>query len=347
MVMRTNRALSLLGVFALVLGFSGAAARADFINFDPDGNNNPNGTGSLPVVTISGFDQAVGNALGVQESAAIANFLAGGPAAGNQFDMYYQATLQGYSGGSPPPPTGINSTFQLTFSLRVREVLTSFTNFGNGGSIATFAAVTPPGGSSDPNYFLRMYYNGAATTAMSNGNLSGLTFQDGQVILDGSPTIKPVDSANFQVAANATGNGPATDTFDKNGVNDYPGINTVVGNGSMVLDFKVNAVDPNFFKSTPSQIEFHLNSSLVVPFDTVDPSGKFRNKDSAVSVGATVPGPLITPNIGTLNGGGSGPDIQFQADANSSIVIIPEPSALSLAGLGLAGLLYKAWARRK
>ncbi len=336
-------------ILAALLGFSGVSVKADLINFDPDGTNNPNGTGSLPAVTISGFDQAVGNALGVGENAAIANFAAGGPAAGNQFDMYYQATLQGYSGGSPPPPTGINSNFQLTFSLRVREVVTSVTSLGNGGEIVTFSAITPPGGSSDPNYFLRMYYNGSATTANTNGNLSGLTFQDGQVILDGTPTIKPVDTANFQI--NGNGNGPATDTFDKNGTNNYPGTTTVVGNGSMVLDFKVNAVDPTFFISTPSQIEFHLNSSLVLPFDTVDPSGKFRNKDSVASLGATVPGALVTPNIGTLNGGSpggpGGPDFQFQADANSTIVIVPEPSVLSLVGMGLAGLFYSVRQRRK
>jgi len=67
------------------VGLAGAWARADFINFDPDGANNPNGTGSLPATTISGFDQAVGNALAVGGNAAIANFVAGGPAAGNQF----------------------------------------------------------------------------------------------------------------------------------------------------------------------------------------------------------------------------------------------------------------------
>src|SRR5438105_1210448 len=105
---RTIRAL-LCGVVATTF------TRADFINFDPDGLNNPNGTGSLPAVTISSFDQAVGNALAVGGVSAIGNFRAGAPAAGNQFEMYYQATLQGYGGGSPPPPNGINSTFQLTF----------------------------------------------------------------------------------------------------------------------------------------------------------------------------------------------------------------------------------------
>jgi len=57
------------------VGLAGAWARADFINFDPDGGNNPNGTGSLPATTISGFDQAVGNALAVGGNAAIANGL--------------------------------------------------------------------------------------------------------------------------------------------------------------------------------------------------------------------------------------------------------------------------------
>jgi len=69
----------LLGLMASV-GLAGAWARADFINFDPDGANNPNGTGSLPATTISGFDQAVGNALAVGGNAVIANFVAGADA---------------------------------------------------------------------------------------------------------------------------------------------------------------------------------------------------------------------------------------------------------------------------
>jgi PEP-CTERM motif len=331
----------------IVLGLAGTSAKADFFNFDPDGLNNPNGTGSLPAVTISGFDQAVGNALGANLNTAIPNFLAGGPAAANQFDLYYQATLQGYTGGSPPNPTGLNDNFQLTFSLRVRETITGVTVLPGGSAFTTFAPVTPPGGPTDPNYFLRMYYNGAATTKLGNGNLSGLTFQDGQVILDATPIIKPGDSGNFQVNGNGSG-GVLTDTFDKAGTNNYSGTTTVVGNGSQVLDFHINAVDPTFFISGPSAIELHLNSSLVTPFDTVDPSGKFRDKDSAASLGLTVPGTPVSPNIGTINGAlpgqGGGTDIQFQADANSSVTVIPEPSSITLVGLGLVGLVGR---RRK
>jgi PEP-CTERM motif-containing protein len=195
-----------------------------------------------------------------------------------------------------------------------------------------------------------MYYNGAASTTLANGNLSGLTFQEGQVILDTTPLFKPIDTGSFHANGNGSG-GVITDTFDKNGTNNYPGITTVVGNGSQVLDFNVNAVDPTFFISTPAQIELHLNSSLITPFDTVDPSGKFRNKDSAVSLGATTPGTLVTPAIGTVNGGGAtgpgGPDIQFQADANASLVVVPEPTAITLIGLGLAGLFGYGWRRKR
>jgi hypothetical protein len=329
--------LLVLGLLACV-SLSGASVRADLINFDPDGTNNPHGTGSLPATTISGFDQAVGNALAAGGNAAILNFLAGGPAAANQFDLYYQAALQGYSGGSPPPPTGINSNFQLTFSIKLREQVTGVTLLPGGGAFTTFAPTTQ-----DATDFFRMYYNGAATTAIGGGNLSGLTFQDGQVILDGTPIVKPGNATNFMINGDGSG-GTLTDTFDKNGINNYPGITTVVGNGSSVLDIVVNAVDPTFFISTAAQIQLHLNSSLVTPFDTVDPSGRFRNKDSAASLGPTIPGTLVTPNIGTVNGGltgqGGGPDIQFQDDANSSVIgVIPEPTAMTLISLGLVGWL--------
>jgi hypothetical protein len=40
-----------LAYLRVLLGFSAASVRADLINFDPDGTNNPNGTGSLSATT--------------------------------------------------------------------------------------------------------------------------------------------------------------------------------------------------------------------------------------------------------------------------------------------------------
>lgn len=320
-------------------------SRAGFFNFDPDGTNNPNGTGSLPAVTITGFDHSVGNSLAASGRSAIANFLAGGPAAGNQFDLYYQATLGGYGGSSPPPPSGINLNYQLTFSMRARETITSVTLVPGGGYSFTFAATTPPGGALDPNYFVRMYYNGAATTALGNGNLSGLTFQDGRVILDATPVIRLSSIGNFTAAGNGSG-GVLIDTFDKSGVNDYPNVTTAVGNGSSVLNFAVNAVDPTFFVSVPSSLELDLDTSLVLPFNTVDPSQQFRNKDSSAGLGVTTPGALITPNIGGINGAspaaGGATDVQFEADANSTLSGnggIPEPAAAATLSFVVLGWL--------
>jgi len=156
------------------------------------------------------------------------------------------------------------------------------------------------------------------------------------------------DTGSFNANDNGSG-GTLIDTFDKNGTNNYPGITSVVGNGSSVIDINVSAVDPTFFISNPTAIQLHLNSSLITPFDTVDPSAKFRNKDTAASLGATVPGTLVTPNIGTVNGDltGGGGDIQFQADANSSLSVIPEPTSITLMGLGLAGLFGYGWRRKR
>ena len=329
-------------IIAAVVAWSvvvGPSAKADFFNFDPDGPNNPNGTGSLPAVTISGFDQAVGNALAVGGNAAIQNFIGG--SGSTTFDLYYQATLQGYSGGSPPSPQGLNSTFQITFSMKVHELVTGFDPLPGGGGVATFATAPVQ----DPSDFLRIYYNGAATTALGNGNLSGLTFQDGQVIFDGTPFAKPGGTGNFAINGNGSG-GVLIDTFDKNGTNNYPGVNTVVGNGGAVVNVAVNAVDPTFFVSGAPFLELRLNSSLVVPFDTVDPSAQFRGKDSAAALGPTVPGSLVVPNIGSINGA-NGLDIQFQADANSSLTVVPEPSTIMLIGVGLLGAFGYGWRKRR
>jgi hypothetical protein len=338
--MNNSRRRQLLLSFATavlaLIALAAITARADSVIFDPDGLFNPNGTGSLPAVSITGFDPAVGNALaqgGIQT-------------VGSVFNMYYQGTLQGYSGGTPPPPTGINGNFQITFSLKVTELVTGIVVPAGGGAIATFQVA--PVQAADT--FFRMYYNGAATTAGTNGNLTGLTFQDGQVILNGIPTLKPGDTGNFQIAGNGPGV-PLLDTFDKNGTNNYPGIATVVGNGSAVIDVDVLAVDPTFFVSAPSALQVHLNTSLVLPFDTVDPSHFFRNRDLNPSIGATAPGTLVIPNIGTVNGV-NGTDMQFQADANASIVgattTVPDGAdTLLLMTIGVLGLLSYGWANRR
>jgi hypothetical protein len=60
---------------------------------------------------------------------------------------------------------------------------------------------------------------------------------------------------------------------------------------------------------------------------------------------------LVTPAIGAVNGGGptgpGGPDIQFQADANASLIAVPEPTTVTLIGLGLASLFGYGWRRKR
>src|SRR5687768_1509384 len=94
-----------------LVGLTSPAAAA-VITFDPDGGAPANGPQA-----IAGLDWAVGNALGDQFSE---------PSQGASFQQLYQATLAGVidTDGLTVAPVGINSTFELTAVLNVRETIT-------------------------------------------------------------------------------------------------------------------------------------------------------------------------------------------------------------------------------
>ena len=119
---------------------------------------------------------------------------------------------------------------------------------------------------------------------------------------------------------------PRLPDLDKAGSNDWPGITTLGTSGAASLSATITFVDANYFPDLKVGYNIAVNSSLITPYDQVDPSRRF-------STG------LVTDdtatNIGAVNGV-TGPNVIFQADANSSFA--PEPGALALGGIALAGL---------
>ena len=79
-----------------------------------------------------------------------------------------------------------------------------------------------------------------------------------------------------------------------------------------------------------------FNTSQVTPFLQVDPSARFSSNGIANGD--------VVANRGAVNGV-TGPDFQFQADANTSFQVsaVPEPEtyALMLGGLGLIGFVAR------
>src|SRR5262249_42316978 len=134
--------------------------------------------------------------------------------------------------------------------------------------------------------------------------------------------------------------------FDNFVNNDYSGVTSVKGGGGVTLSANITFLDPNFFVDSAFgglgstiKVTLDANTSTVVPFDQANPSAKFSSTGNN--------GPLFNAAIGTTNGV-SGPDFQFQADANASFDVtpVPAPSSLVLSLLGLGGLGTYARVRR-
>jgi hypothetical protein len=138
-------------------------------------------------------------------------------------------------------------------------------------------------------------------------------------------------------------------------LDDYPEIDTVQGNGSTSLGATINFFDPLFFTSFPlgpSSIRITMfNTSQVLPFGEEDPSAAFVKAGGGaapVTDGAGAGGGTGIPSIGPINGL-SGPDIQFQQDANQSFdtVATPEPASLAIWSLALASVFGSRCIRRR
>jgi hypothetical protein len=294
---------------ALVALGVGSTARSDTIVFDPDGT-----FGANPNRTVTGLDWAPGNAVSI---GAIPT------AVGNTFTTLYQAKLQGTTGDTSAIP-GLNTTFEITAVLRFLEVVDSVSTIPGTVSTALFHA-TPNQSTS----FLEIYYNNltgtppAGTGGVQSNDLLGTGFADGRLILSGQVLPGNIGDTTFTSQFNQ-----GTTPLDQSGTNDRGNQLTIRGNGSSLVTTNVNFFDPNFFKTVVSTTSLTMfNTSLILPFTTVDPSITFF---------AGTPR-AYTPTLGAVNGV-NGPDFQFLADANQSfnaVTAVPEPGTVAMAFTGL------------
>jgi hypothetical protein len=284
-----------------VVGMLGSSARADFLF-------NPTGGGAIGAINITGLDPLPGNGLAEGAVAAIANASAngGGDVAGNQFLLKYQAALGSVIPGDQNP-SGLNTTFQITFTGVVREYVQSVS-----GGTATFGISADQTGS-----FLNIYQNNAVVY----NDLNGTGFTTGNLILTATPLSNSGTGGNF---TNTGVIGP----LDQHGSDDWAGTSTTNGFGGAVINFQVTSADSTYFINPEKVLALAFSSTQNLPFTTVDPSKAFF--DGTIT------------NVGAINGE-TGPDVLLQADANVNAV--PEPSSLCLTALGLGSAIL--FARRK
>ena len=302
-------------------------ARASLINFDPDGNNNPNGSaGSDPAALTGSFQFLSGNILLKNLGDATSATLPNAPQA---ITYYMQARLGALRDGQNNPITNhlnqyANSTLFPNYEITL--VL---------GEDATVAKTTTGGtitGVGTSNKFFRLYYD--STPASQADDYTGSGFNDGTLILAG--TISQLTGTYI-----LSGDTPNFDTFNPN---HYTGKTTdhVIG-GAALTASNFTTVNPAFFQVAPSSLSLSfLTSSLATPFNTVDPSQNFTNAGGGQFPSNAFDGTGGNPNLNGVNS-----DFQVLADSSASFtVVVPEPSTLVLGGLGLLGFIALARRRR-
>lgn len=301
-------------VMLAALGLFFMTGQAQAILFDPTGTGNPN-----TAVDVYTWDWEPSSALAVNTNPG---------EVGKQFTIYTHANLGSMLDANSDEITGIglDSTFEITFVAGFTEVTTFLSDPLGAGFPTSQNFSIVPGGS--VNFFEMYIDDGLNSDPDLAGGTAGTGFNDGTLIARGTAVG---GSGNFSLSS------LQAVKLDSFGSNELPSTQTLPGAGGSFLSAKVtlNNLNPLYFPEADDlpltfYFVFEFNTSQILPFYQVDPANRFWTG-----------GGYTIPNIGTINAGGpafGGPDTIFQADANMSQRLVPEPASMILLGSGLLGL---------
>jgi hypothetical protein len=291
-------------VLAITAGLAIAAATpasADPIRFDYGGGSCSSGVGSGTCILIDSLDWKQGNSIIIED-------LATGTA-----EVLYQANLGTATNSDPSQLDYLNGSngifFTATADLQVTLTATGFTV-----TSGTF----------------NIYENN-----VPGSDLSGANFNTGTVIATGIVDTTGINGGQFTISAVQLNPLPR---LDNNGVNNYPGISTLAGQGSSDTTFDIVSALTTFFPDLVGGDLVFNNTSLITPYSQANPSAQFFNGH----IGASLANLELCGPGGALNCiNGTGTNIMVQADANTAFRVaqtaVPEPTSLVLLGTGLLG----------
>ena len=312
---------------AFGMGVMVSAHSAVPVGIDPDAG------GGNPTIQVGNLDWAVGNALAVGASL--------GAAQGTQFNLFAQARLSNFNDitNTTIPVAGLNTVFEWTYVTGFQELITQR---NNGGQSLQFQVNPNNLGFNATQNFFQIY-----RSAPNSDDLAGTGFNDGTLLLTGHILQgSQLGQSGFNAAGNVSG--PATapvftpiiQNLDQFGIDNYPAIDSITGAGSSQIRVLVDAInDPLSFPglAVGTILTLDFNTSQILAYNQTNPSACFWNGAAVIGGAGGVVGCANT--IGTVNGV-SGPNTQFQTDANNSFTVqqVPEPGVLALLGISLLGL---------
>lgn len=300
------------------LALMAASAHASVVSIDADGTAGANG-----FISVGSLDWA---ANGVLVTPTVSGANAANPAVGAILQSYAQAALSAFTDsiGDPLGTTGLNSAFEWTFVAGFQEKVTArsvgidpVTSLPTG--VDTLSLETVAGGDN----FFKVYYS-----AKNSNSLAGTGYADGTLVMSGS--ILPYDAASQRGKTTFATKGATGNLDQSSNDNDYPGIISVIGEGSATVDAMVTFINNDFLAGVKSGdvLSLMLDTQANAPFTQANPSALFTKGDGNTIYGASTVGPI---------NGVSGPNFMLQSDGTASFRI-PEPTSMALAGLAMAGL---------